>query len=160
MSLMITTTLMDSFVSVCCKGINGAYTTGEYLVYGTHPVVAATIQKLDIESKINTTRLTIEENKLLISSFKSLSDIEVEILMVCNKIDTVLLKIQNELAVFNSSYFKYWKTPNCDSLLVSLEHLSYIFDQKFTVFLSLLNVYSHREPNLSEYPHLDMSQVL
>ena len=141
MSLMISTTLLDSFVAVCYKGASSAYTTGGYIVYGTHPAVHRKLKELDLENKISSLRMLCDENIDVISQFESLALLHSNIIQTCNSIDTILIQIKQKLDIYDQSLLKYWTNPDCDLLFGILHVDATVLKKRYTEFLYVLNMY-------------------
>lgn len=145
MSLMISTTLIDSFVAVCYKGVSNAYTTGEYVIYGSHPMIYKKLKELDVQLKMSNIRSICNENIAIISKFRSLNNLHSEILKTCNSIDGILLQIQNQIAIYEKSIFKYWKTPDCNYLFDMLNMETRILDSRYLDFINVLHLYIQKD---------------
>ena len=138
---MMSTTLVDYFVTVCYKGVSNAYATGEYLIYGSHPLIYNKIKELDLQLKISNIRSICNENTLTISKFGSLNNLRSEILKTCNTIDNIFLQIQTQIEIYEHSFFKYWKTPDCQELFLLLDAEARILDNRYTDFIKILHLY-------------------
>lgn len=139
MSLMMSTTLLDSFVAVCYKGASGAYSTGEYIVYGTHPAVNRKLRELDLDNTMSSLRLLCNENMDVIAKYPSLTLLHSSIIQTCNSIDTTLIKVKQKLDIHNQSLLKYWTNPDCDLLFDTLYVDVRILEKRYTSFLHVLS---------------------
>jgi len=143
MALMITTTLIDSFLSVCLKTMSLTYSTSEFLICGTHTHIKNRIEKLDIVNKIEIISEFIKENQFNINKHKSLTLAVSKIMDVIKQINCELENIQNECKSFEQRYFTYWRTPDCENYIKTLENLCIIFKDRYTILFQCMNTTQH-----------------
>lgn len=138
---MVSTTLIDSFMCVCYKGMSNMYFATEFALYGSHPHVDDKIRSLDVENKIRIISNVITENSKRIEMFESLKLIVSILHDTGIQIQQTMSNIQTEIDRYNNSFFKYWRLPNCDPHVDRLVELSAIFETKSKMLLELLALY-------------------
>ena len=135
----MTTTLMDSFLSVCLKTLNLTYTTSEFLIYGTHTKIKSKLDELDITNKIEIISEFIKENQSNINKFKSLKLAVSRIMEIVKQINVELENINKECANFEQRWFTYWRSPDCDAYFNKLEQYCFIFNERCKLLFQCIN---------------------
>lgn len=126
------------------SSINGIMALIVNITSNSHPDVQAIKNKLndmDIIYKITIIGLLINEQTMKKKLKPSIKKALFYIDDILKNIRNELCVINKEIANFNDSYFKFFKSINCERNLETLEQHIVILDKRYQMFSDLLKIY-------------------
>ena len=105
---MVNTAIIDSFISICFKGVTSIKKTTEFVIFGICENVDNNLKELSLTNNIDICVDILNEQENIINEFKSLQKIRSNINSNIFDIHISMEKIELKLNLWKNSYFKYW----------------------------------------------------